>query len=129
MSRGEPVLMPNKPDAQAQRDDADVLDAVIRQQPFQVVLRQRKQHAEHTRSQPDANEHPAPPQRRRAQKRERAQQSINARLDHHARHQRRNVARRGGMRFRQPDVKRHEAGLRAEPDDRQQKQKSGQTGV
>ena len=62
-----------------------------------------------------------------AQKSERTQQSINSGFDHHARHQRRYVARRGGMRLRQPDVQRHEAGLRAEPDDRQQKQNVSQT--
>ena len=60
-------------DAQAQRDDADVFDAVIRQQALQVVLRQRKQHAQHTRSQPDGDESPPPPQRAASQKRERAQ--------------------------------------------------------
>ncbi len=48
-------------DAQPQRNDADVFDAVIRQQPLQVVLGQRKQHAQHARTQPDGDEYPAPP--------------------------------------------------------------------
>ena len=48
-------------DAQAQRDDADVLDAVIREQPLEIMLGQRPEHSEDSRGDPDQDEEDAPP--------------------------------------------------------------------
>ena len=56
----------------------------------------------------------APPCRRRPEERQRAEQPVDPHLDHHSRHQGRDVARRGGMRVREPDVHGPEPGLRAE---------------
>jgi len=47
--------------AQAHRDDADVLDAVIGQQPLEVMLRQREQHAQDAGHHADCDQYPAPP--------------------------------------------------------------------
>ena len=48
-----------------------------------------------------------------------ADEAVDRDLGHHAAHQRRDVARRGRMGERQPDVQRHEAGLRAGAEQRQ----------
>ena len=42
-----------------------------------------------------------------------ADEAVDRDLGHHAAHQRRDVARRGRMGERQPDMQRHQAGLRA----------------
>ena len=62
----------NHAGSDTQQDDADVLDAVIRQQPFEIVLHERIQHAQHGRhASHDENEHTprqlavSPGQRRR----------------------------------------------------------------
>ena len=114
--------MPSNADAQPKRDDADVLDAVIGQQPFQVVLRQGVEHAEDAGDDADGHQRPAPPGRRRPEQRQHAQQPVDARLDHHAAHHGRDVRRRGRMGLGQPDVHRNEAGLRAEADHGQQEE-------
>ena len=49
---------------QADHDDADVLDAVVGEQPLQIVLAERKGDAEHGRDRRRAEQQPAPPQRR-----------------------------------------------------------------
>ena len=56
-----PVARPDQPEAEAERDDADVLDAVVGEQALEVVLGQREQHAEDARDRPDADQRPAPP--------------------------------------------------------------------
>ena len=56
--------------AEAHHDDADVLDAVVRQQPLQVVLADGKGHAEHARDDSQRQHHVAPRQRRRRQQRQ-----------------------------------------------------------
>ena len=48
-----------------------------------------------------------------------AHEAVDGDLGHHAAHQRRDVARRRRMRERQPDMQRHDAGLRAGADQRQ----------
>ena len=122
--RRVPVADPQNAHPQPQGDDADVFHAVVSQQPFQVVLRQGVEHAEDARNHADGHERPAPPRRRRPEQREHPQQPINPRLDHHAAHHGRHVRGRGGVGFRQPDVHRNEAGLRAEADHGQQEEDS-----
>jgi hypothetical protein len=55
------IRRPERPDTDAHRDNSHVLDAVIREQALDVVLRQGPQHAEHRRQQPDAEHGPTPP--------------------------------------------------------------------
>ena len=54
------VADPQDADAEPQRDDADVLHAVVGQQPFQVVLRQGVEHAEDARNDADGQQASSP---------------------------------------------------------------------
>ena len=114
----------NQRRSQPHENDADVLDAVIGQQPFQVVFHQGVKHAQHRRDRAGGqNRHP-PPQRRRAEEvKADARQPVDAGLDQHAGHQRRDVAGRHRMRRRQPDVQRDDAGLDAKTE--QEKNEGG----
>ena len=74
----------HQPRAQADEDDADVLDTVISQQPLEVVLHQRVKHPEHRGNGPDDQHRHAPPQRRRAEEVEAdTSQPVNAAFDEH----------------------------------------------
>ena len=66
-----------------------------------------------------------PPGRRAEQVEGDAHEAVDRDLGHHAAHQRRDVARRGGMRERQPGVQRHDAGLRSGADQRQHQRQRG----
>ena len=66
---GPPQRAADQGQAEAHHDDADVLDAVIGQQPLQVVLADGKGHAQHARDDPQPQHHVAPGQRRRRQQR------------------------------------------------------------
>ena len=101
-----------------QHDDPDVLDGVEGEQPLEVVLQervedapQRRQHTQHRAAQARPGE-PARPLE------EHADQAVEGHLDHHARHQGRDVAGRDGMGPRQPGVQGHQARLGSETDDR-----------
>ena len=114
---------------QPHQDDADILDAVIRQQPLEVVLHQRVEHAQHRGDGPDGQDRDAPPVRRRAHEvEEHTRQAVNAGLDHHAGQQRGGVAGRDRMGHRQPDVQRHDARLDAKAEQEQQKRRVAPAG-
>ena len=111
--------------AEAHHDDADVFDAVIGQQPLEVVLLQRVEHAHQRRDHAHGENHGPGPQRRRPEEvEEYARHPVDAALDHDARHQRRDVAGRHRVRVRQPDMQRHDAGLHAEPREEQQEDRA-----
>ena len=104
-------------DPDADQDDPDVLDAVEREQALEVVLHQRVQHAQHGGDDADHEDEEAPPLGPRAQDLEpEPDDPVDPGLDHHPRHQRRDVGRRDRVGPRQPDVERDRAGLRAEAD-------------
>ena len=95
-------------------DDADILDGVIGEQPLEVVLHERVQHAHHGRDAGEREHHNAPPPSRRSGEIEDdPHEAIDGDFGHHAAHQAGDVTRRGRMRERQPDVQWHDAGLRA----------------
>ncbi len=102
--------------AQAQQDDADVLDRGVGQQTLDVVLRGREDRAPQAGRGARREQHEA----RRAQFGQAAQggrdaqDAVYARLDHHARHERRDVRRGCGVCLRQPHVHGEEAGFHAE---------------
>ncbi len=73
-----PVAKPKHTGADAEQDDPDVLDAVIGEQPLQIVLRQREQHAENAARCADREQQPAPPCRWRAEQRQDPDQAIDA---------------------------------------------------
>ena len=105
--------------AEAERDDADVLDRVEGEQPLEVVLDERVEDAAERREQADGeDDQPDPERRRRRPLEEDADEAVEGDLDHHPRHQRRDVARRHRVGAGQPGVQRHQPGLGAEADQR-----------
>ena len=109
------------------QDDPDVLDAVKREQPLEVVLLERVQDADHRRQRSEREHGPAPRCRQRTAARSEqiereAQHAVDRDLQHDAGHQCRDVARRGRMGVRQPDVERNHAGLHTEAGERSEEQ-------
>ena len=77
----------------------------------------------------DGEHHHAPPDGRRPEQIEGdADEGIDRDLGHHAAHQRRDMARGGGMGERQPDVQRNEAGFRSRADQRENEDEAGEPG-
>jgi len=113
-----------QPDGREQQ--ADVLDRRIGQQPLHVDLRRGKHHAEQRAGQPQPEQQHAPPPDLHMQQVERdPQHAVHGRFQHHPAHERRDRRRRRRMRLGQPDVQRHQAGLGAEPEQRQQERHRG----
>ena len=105
-------------EAEADEDQADVLDGRIGEHPLQVVLHQGVEDAEHGGGRAEGKHQRRPPPRGRADEIEDdADEGVDRDLGHDAAHQRRDVARRGRMGERQPGVERHDAGLRAGAED------------
>ena len=115
-------------EADAHHDDPDVLDAVIREEPLDVVLRDGERDAADAAHRPEHEQEDAPGHRRVRQHREHADDPVDADLDDDARHQRGDVARRARVGGRQPDVKRHDAGLDAEGHEDEQEQHAPRPG-
>ena len=120
---------PHHADADPEQDDADILDAAVGQQALEVMLRHRKQHAEHAARRTDRDQQPAPPGLRRAEQGQYANQPVDADLDHRAGHQCRGMARRDRMCFRQPDMHWDDTRLRAKADQRQDENQRCQPGI
>src|SRR5258706_15067345 len=55
---------PDQTQAQAHRDDSDILDTGEREQALQLVLRERVENAQDSRDEADDEQDPAPPARR-----------------------------------------------------------------
>lgn len=112
-------------DAESDEDDADVLDRGVGQQAFHVVLHGCEDHAPQARD--DARreqDHSGGVQEGLfAQRGRHAQDAVDARLDHHARHQGRDVRRGCGVRLRKPDVHREKSSLHAEARQEHQQQR------
>ena len=109
-ARGRPAR------AQADEDDADVLDAGEGEQALEVVLDDRVEDAEDGGDGAEPASRAAPHHGRAGRAASRGStrsQAVDAELDHDARHQRRDVARRRRVRARQPHVQRDHAGLGA----------------
>ena len=90
------------------------------------MLHQGVKHA-HDRGDPaERQHHHAPPPGGRADEVERdAHEAVDSDFGHHPAHQRRDVAGRRGMRERQPDVQRHEAGFGTGADQRKDQNGGG----
>ncbi len=103
--------------ADADQDDADVLDAVEGKQPLDVVLHDRVKHAHHGRDRADGQDQQGQPVGAAADDIDRQpDQAVDPGLDHRPGHDGRNVRRRHRVGARQPGVERHRAGLGREPD-------------
>ena len=105
-----------------------------REQALEVVLLQRVEHADDGRDRAEDEHRPAPrrgsgPVERGEKVEAEAEDAVDRDLEHHARHQRRDVARRRRVRAGQPDVQRHHARLGAEPDEREHEQRLSRRAV
>ena len=107
---------PQHADPDAEQNDPDILDAVIGEQALEIMLRQGEQHAEHPARPAHGDQQPAPPWLGRPENGQDPDQPVNADLDHRSRHQCRGMAGRDRVRFRQPDMRRDDAGLCAKAD-------------
>ena len=124
-----PEGAPEQRQADAHADDADVLDAVVREQPLEVVLADGEGDAEHARHDPEAQDDAAPPSGEARKQRRDPDDAVDAHLDDDARHDGRDVARRVGVRARQPDVQRHDARLQPEADEGEDEDRDGEGAV
>ena len=101
-------------EAEADEDDADILDRVVGEQALEVVLHQGVEHA-HDRGDAAQREdhHGRPPAGRAEQVEHDAHEAVDRDLGHDPAHQRRDVAGCRRMGQRQPDMERHQPGLGA----------------
>ena len=116
---GLTLLAQDQRGAEAEQDDADVLDRVQREQALQLMLEEGVDDSAEGRDRAQRDHRHAEPERRPVEPlEEHAHEAVQRDLDHHAAHERRDV--RGGerVRARQPDVQRHHARLGAEADQR-----------
>ena len=114
-----------KPD----EDDADILDRVVGEQALEIVLHQRIEHAHDAGDAGERQHHHAPPPLRRPEQIEDdAHEAVDRDLGHHAAHQRGDVAGRGGMGERQPDMQRNEARFGSGPDQGETEHERGEHG-
>ena len=108
--------------AEADKNDADILDAVPREQALEVVLHQRVEHSQQSRRHAQRQHHGSHPKRRRSVEiEEDARHAVDAGLEDDARHQRGNIAGRNRVRLRNPDVQRNHPRLHAEAKKKKQK--------
>ena len=113
-------------ETETDEDDPDIFNGVVSEQALEVVLHQRVENAEQRRARPgDQHGNAPPPVRRPRQIKNNPDEGVDRDLGHHAAHQRRNVARRGRMGERQPDVQRDEARFRAGADQRENQHPGG----
>ncbi len=100
-------------EAQADIDDADVLDRVVGEEAFEVVLHQRVEDAHHRGdAAEDKHDRRPPPLDRSEQIEDDADERVDRYLGHHSAHQGRDMARRCRVGEWQPHVQWHDAGLR-----------------
>ena len=71
-------------DAEPHQDDADVLDAVIGEKPFEIVLGDREDDAEQPADHAQQKNQPTPEIGRIRQQRQKPHESVNAHFDHDA---------------------------------------------
>ena len=106
--------------AEADEHDADIFDGRVGEQALQVALHQRVQDAEDGGDRRPSASTIVPAHHVGAQQIEDdADEAVDRDFGHHAAHQRRDVAGRGGVRQRQPDVQRHKPGFRSGSDQRE----------
>ena len=112
---GRPMGIQEQGGADADQDDADVLDAVERQEALDVVLHQGVEHAHDGGCGSHRQDEEAQPVGRAADDiDDDPNKPVNAGLDHDAGHHGRDVGRCNRMGSRQPDVEWHGPRLRGE---------------
>ena len=123
------ISLERKTQTEPDENDADILHSVIGEQSLQVVLHQGVEHAEHA-GEPGEREHNhAPPPCRLAEEIEDdPHEAVDGDFRHHPAHQRGNMAGRGRMGERQPDMQRHKPCLGARAEQRKTQRQSGDRG-
>jgi len=115
-ARGQPkpVGLERQRQAETHEYDADVLDRAVGEQAFEILLHQGVQDAQHRGDASEAKHDDAPrPGWRSQQVEDDPDEGVDGNLGHDATHQGGDVTGRGRMGKRQPDVQRHQAGLRS----------------
>ncbi len=111
------------------KDDADVLDRVVRKQPLEVVLHQGVEHAEQGGAGPDREDRNAPPPAGRPREfKHDPDEAVDGDLRHDPAHQRGDMARRRRVSERQPNMQRHDPRLRPRADQGQNEGEGGDAG-
>src|SRR3989338_7300195 len=105
-----------KTDPEAQGYDADILNAVIREQFFDLVLSQSVEDTPHPRDHTDQKQDHRAPFGETLDDQDDPHQTVNAHLNHDHRQDSRDMARGRGMGMRQPDMQRDKPRFHAKPD-------------
>jgi hypothetical protein len=88
-ARSDAIRLEGQREAEPDEDDADILDRVIGEQAFQVMLHQRVKDAHHRGDAAQhQHDHAGPPARRIQEVEDDADEAIDRNLGHHAAHQR-----------------------------------------
>src|ERR1019366_10610134 len=112
----------NQSRAQAHENDPDILDAVVAQEPFEIVLHQGVQDAQNGRDDPDDENQQAGPGWDSAQRiQENAGHAIDSSFNHDPGKQSRDIARRDRVCRGQPDMEGDDTRLNAESQEEQNK--------
>ena len=115
-----PLRLERDRQAKPDEDEADVLDRREGEHALEIDLHQRCSTPRRPRRGADDEHRYAPaPVGRADEIEDDADKAVDRDLRHHAAHQRRHMARRGGMGERQPDMQRRQARLRSGADQRQ----------
>ena len=115
---GETVALENQVQTHADENNADIFNAGISQQFFNIVFFQCVDDAKNSGERPENQDHDTPPAIGGEHKNQIAHKTVNSHLDHHAGHQCGDVGRTGGMSVRQPFVEGHHTGFDPEPDEK-----------
>ena len=106
------------PSPYAHQNDPDVLYAMEREEPLDIMLREGPHDSQHARNRAEREYDPSPPRRRRAEQEDGTEQPVDPHLDDDTRHQGRDVRRRRGVGLGQPEVEGDGARLETERDQR-----------
>src|SRR6185369_3527190 len=98
-------------------DDADIFNAVISQQPFQVVLADGKGYPDHARDHSQEEYEAPPPERHAMKERKSPYQTVDTDLEDDSGHGGRDVTWGAGMGRREPDVERHDPRFHSETEE------------
>ena len=101
---------------EAEQDNADIFQGVVRQQALNIVLHQGVQSADEGGDHPQHQQHHAPPQRRYATGQRHRQDAVETDLHHHRGKQRGGRRAGAGVSLRRPAVQRNDPGQQRKAD-------------
>ena len=107
---------------EAEQDNADVFQGVVRQQALNIVLHQGVQPADEGGDHPQHQQHHSPPQRRNAAGQRDRQDAVQTDLHHYRRKQRGSRSAGASVGLRRPAVQRNDPGQQRKADQARQPQ-------